>query len=87
MIEDDGPQAGFLQVQNRAAVGGFFTPAVAVAAEVREGQRLGTINDGLGVVRQEVLAPHAGLVVFLRTFPRVLAGDALVTGAQYPHAR
>ena len=39
-------------------------------------------RDALGQVRQEVVAPHAGLVVFLRTYPRVLAGDALVTVAR-----
>jgi predicted deacylase len=81
VIEDDGPQSGFLQVQNRAAVGGFFAAEVAVAETVRQGQRLGVIRDALGAVRQEVFAPRAGLVVFLRTFPRVLAGDALVTVA------
>jgi predicted deacylase len=79
VVEDDRPQAGFLQVQNRAPVGGLFEPEVDVLAEVKKGQRLGAIRDVLGAVRHVVEATHSGLVVFLRTFPRVLAGDPVCT--------
>jgi predicted deacylase len=79
LVEDDTPQAGFLQVQNRAAVGGFFLPEVEIMQRVEKGQALGSICDAVGVVRQRVAAPHAGLVVFLRTFPRVLAGEPVCT--------
>jgi predicted deacylase len=79
LIEDDRPQAGFLQVQNRAPVGGLFEAEVDVLAEVKKGQRLGAIRDALGAVRHVVEATHSGLVVFLRTFPRVLAGDPVCT--------
>jgi predicted deacylase len=79
VIEDAGPQAGFLQVQNRSPVAGFFESEVEVMAEVTAGQRLGAVRDTLGAVRHVVAAPHAGLVVFLRTFPRVLPGDPLCT--------
>lgn len=87
-IEDDRPQAGFLQVQNQAPVGGFFEPAVRVLDRVQPGQPLGTIVDPFGTTLYVVQAPHAGLVVFLRTYPRVLAGDALCTVLQDgpPHA-
>jgi predicted deacylase len=81
-IEDDRPQAGFLQVQNRAPVGGFFEPAVDVLDRVHNGQRLGVIRDPFGTVLHAVLAPHAGLVVFLRTFPRVLSGEPVCTVLQ-----
>ena len=79
VVEDDRPRAGFLQVQNRAPVGGLFEPEVDVLAEVKQGQRLGAIRDALGAVRHVVEATHTGLVVFLRTFPRVLAGDPVCT--------
>jgi predicted deacylase len=81
-VEDDRPGAGFLQVQNRAPLGGLFEPEVDVLAEVRRGQRLGVIRDALGQVRHTVAAPHDGLVVFLRTYPRVLAGDPVCTVLQ-----
>lgn len=79
VIEDDSPQAGFLQVQNRAPVGGFFAPTVAVQEKVQAGQCLGVIRDPLGHEVHQVTAPHAGLVVFLRTYPRVHAGDPMCT--------
>jgi predicted deacylase len=83
-VEDDRPQAGFLQVQNQAPVGGFFEPEVSVWEPVAPGQRLGTIRDALGTVRHTLLAAHAGRVIFLRTFPRVLAGDPLCTVLEMP---
>jgi predicted deacylase len=79
IVEDDRPQAGFLQVQNQAPVGGFFEPEVSVWEHVERGQCLGTIRDPLGAVRHTLLAAHAGRVVFLRTFPRVVAGEPLCT--------
>ena len=81
-VEDDRPQAGYLQVQSRAAGGGFFEPEVALWQRVEAGRRLGRVCDPLGRTRHVVEAPHAGRVVFLRTFPRVLAGDPVCTVLQ-----
>lgn len=78
-VEDDRPGAGFLQVENRALVGGFFEPQVGLWQAVEPGQPLGVVRDALGSVRQTVQSGHAGRVVFLRTFPRVLAGDPVCT--------
>lgn len=83
-VEDDRDQAGFLQVQNRAPLGGLFQPEVAVWDRVEAGQRVGTIRDVFGAVRHVVTAGHAGRIVFLRTFPRVLAGDPLCTVLEMP---
>lgn len=83
-VEDDRPLAGFLQVQIRTPVGGLFEPDVALGAEVERGQRLGVVRDPLGQVRHTADAPHAGSVIFLRTFPRVLAGEALATVLERP---
>jgi predicted deacylase len=79
VVEDSSANAGFLQIQNRAPVGGFYESEVRLLDQVSAGQQLGTIRDALGSVRHTVQAPHPGLVVFLRTFPRVLAGDPLCT--------
>jgi predicted deacylase len=78
-IEDDRPHAGYLQVQNRAPVGGLFRPEVQVWERVERNQYLGTIRDPFGLPRHEVRAAQAGRVVFLRTFPRIHAGDPLCT--------
>jgi predicted deacylase len=79
IIEDDRPQAGYLQVQNRAPVGGLFHSEVGLLSPVTRGQEIGTIRDSLGTARRIVRATHTGIIVFLRTFPRVLAGDPLCT--------
>jgi predicted deacylase len=79
VIEDNSPEAGFLQAQNRAPVGGYFEPAVTVQEKVEKGQYLGVLRDPLGQEVQRVTAPHSGLVVFLRTYPRVHPGDPLCT--------
>jgi predicted deacylase len=79
VVEDDGPQAGFLQVQNRAPVGGYFEAFVKAMDEVKAGQRVGVLRDPLSMPVLDVTAPHAGLVVFLRTYPRVHAGEPLCT--------
>jgi predicted deacylase len=86
-VEDDRPQAGFLQVQNRAPVGGFFEPEAPLWGRVEPAQRLGTIRDALGNVRHVVRAAGAGRVVFLRTFPRVLAGDPVCTVLEMDETR
>lgn len=79
VVEDERPQAGFLQVQNRAPVGGYFEPVVAVLDRVEKGTRVGVIRDPLGQEMHVATAAHSGLVIFLRTFPRVHAGDPLCT--------
>jgi predicted deacylase len=70
---------GYLQVQCRAPLGGFFHPSIAVWDRVEEGQPLGVIRDRFGQPRHKVEATRRGRIVFLRTFPRVLAGDPLCT--------
>lgn len=79
IIEDDRPNAGFLQVQNRAPSGGFFESKVQIWQRVEHGQELGALRSLLGEVLHKVIAPHAGRIVFVRTYPRVLAGDPICT--------
>jgi predicted deacylase len=77
VIEDRTENAGFLQRQMRAPIGGLFDPAVRPGETVQPGQPIGAVRDPVGGIRHTALAPHAGIVVFLRTFSRVLAGDPL----------
>lgn len=79
VVEDNRANAGFLQVQNRAPLGGLFEPEVGVGDSVLKDQRVGVIRDAFGTVKHEVRATYTGRIVFLRTFPRVLAGDPLCT--------
>jgi predicted deacylase len=77
VIEDRTENAGFLQKQLRSPVGGLFETLVRPGDRVELGQPLGLVRDPFGEVRFAACAPLAGMVVFLRTFSRVLAGDPL----------
>ncbi len=65
-----------------APVAGFFRAEVELLDEVAAGQRLGTICDLFGTRLAEVTSDQAGVVILLRRFHRVHAGDSLahVTG-------
>jgi predicted deacylase len=60
-------------------VGGYFEPVVAVLDRVAKGAKVGVIRDPMGQEMHVATAAHTGLVVFLRTFPCVHAGDPLCT--------
>lgn len=60
-----------------AAVSGYFRAEVNLLDLVVAGQRLGVICDFFGQVLQEVTADQAGVVIMLRRFHRVHAGDGL----------
>ncbi len=77
IVENDTENAGFLQVQNRAAIGGLFAPQLDVGAIVERNQTIGVIRNALGEVAATVTATCPGKLVFLRTFRRVLPGDPL----------
>lgn len=76
-IEDAQPGGGYLQVQIVSRSGGYFHAQVEVGAGVEQGQVLGEIWDPAGRILERIEAPHAGRLMFLRTFPVVAPGDAL----------
>ncbi len=77
ITEDPRPNSGHMQVCNPAPMTGYFEPAVALGDEVQGGDLLGTVFDLTGSVRQTVLAQHSGIVLTLRTFPRVHEGESV----------
>lgn len=77
IVEDDRPGAGHMQVQNPAPCPGFFEPAVTLGGVIGEGELLGTVYDPLGDSPVEVRSKNRGMVIVLRTLPRVEEGDAL----------
>ena len=58
-----------------APAGGLFRAHVALAQEVRAGDRLYTITDTFGAVRYEHHAPHDGLVSAICIFGAIQEGD------------
>ena len=77
VIEDTRPSAGFMQICNPSPMTGFFETAVAPGEIVEKGQLLGTVCDVLGDRQTDVLCENSGIVVVLRTFPRVHEGETL----------
>ncbi|MBL8793129.1 MAG: succinylglutamate desuccinylase/aspartoacylase family protein [Planctomycetia bacterium] len=77
VVEDNRPEAGHMQMCNPAPMAGFFEPAVELGDRVRPEDVLGTVTDALGEQVVAVRARQQGLVLVLRTFPRVNEGDML----------
>jgi len=77
VIEDPTPGSGHMQVCNPSPVTGFFEPAVAVGAEIRAGELLGTVYDMDHCLPSEIHAGQNGIVITLRTFPRVRQGESV----------
>lgn len=77
VIEDHAPQSGFMQICNPAPVTGFFEPVVKLGDSVQKGQPLGSVVDVLGGERHVIPADVSGIVLVLRTFPRVRQGESV----------
>jgi uncharacterized protein len=58
---------------------GMFHPAVDRDARVAKGARLGVITDYFNRTLQDVTAPNAGIVMFIRALPSLKKGDTLAS--------
>lgn len=83
VVEDDRPQSGHLQVCNPSPITGYFQPFVELGQRIERGQALGTVTDALGTQTATVPADETGIVLVLRSFPRVKKGES--TGAILRH--
>jgi predicted deacylase len=77
VYEDGRPNAGYMQINHPAPIEGFFDPAVTLGQPVQAGQLLGTVSDPLGRDVRPVEVAQTGIVLTLRRFPRVDAGECL----------
>lgn len=76
-VEDDRPSSGHLQVQNPSPADGLFEPSVRLGDEVAASDQIGVVFDPLSDTSHVVSTPHAGIVLALRTFPRVRQGESV----------
>ncbi len=86
VVEDSQPASGHLQADHRSPTSGLFVPHVDLWDPVEAGQLLGEVRHPDGTVLATVPAARAGRVLFLRTLPRVVAGDALAFVLPLPSA-
>lgn len=77
LVEDDRPGSGHMQVRNPASMAGYFDAAVQLGQTIRMGDPLGTVSDALGNRVETIPSDSSGMVIVLRTFPRVDKGDAV----------
>lgn len=77
VVEDHRDESGHLQVQYPSPSAGFFEPGVTLGTMVAAGDVLGQVVDELGNGVVGVRAEEAGLILLLRSFPRVERGDTL----------
>jgi predicted deacylase len=77
VVEDPRPGSGHMQVCHPSPIDGCFETAVALGDTVTKGQPLGKVLDILGSESHSIPADEDGLVIVLRTFPRVHAGASV----------
>ncbi|HET8678949.1 MAG TPA: M14 family metallopeptidase [bacterium] len=77
VVELPAPGSGHLQGDHPSPTSGIFVPSVDVWERVKAGQSLGQVRHPDGTVLAEVASARDGRVLFLRTLPRVFAGDTL----------
>ncbi len=77
-IENPEPGSGHLQADHPSPTSGIFIPSVDVWDWVEKNQVLGDVRHPDGTVLAQIRSARSGRVLFLRTLPRVFAGDALV---------
>ena len=58
---------------------GMFHPTVDRDARVAKGARIGVITDYFNRTVQEIAAPEAGIIMFIRALPSRKKGDTLAT--------
>jgi predicted deacylase len=76
VVEDSAPNSGHMQVCNQAPMDGYFEPCVQLGEKIETGQVLGTVH-GMDGTACPIAADKEGILLVLRTFPRVLAGDSI----------
>lgn len=77
VVEDAQPNAGHMQVCNPSPFTGYFETHVKLGDAVRQGDPLGKIYPLDGSAAAVVKATLSGIVLVLRTFPRVHVGESV----------
>ncbi len=77
LVEDNRPGAGHLQIRHCAPLTGLFEPRVELGERVAESQPLGVVRSLDGGADAVVRADSSGIVLVLRSFPRVVAGESI----------
>lgn len=77
VVENASPNSGHMQVCNLSPVTGYFESHVKLGQQIAGGESLGLVFPLDGSAPQSIIASESGLVIVLRTFPRVRAGESV----------
>jgi predicted deacylase len=77
MVEDDTPGSGHMQVCHPSPVTGLFEPHVRLGDHVGQGQTIGIVRELDSTTTHSVEADKAGMVIVLRTVPRVCEDESV----------
>jgi len=75
-VEDIRPNSGHMQICNPSPCDGYFHPAIGLGDAIQQGELLGTVTD-LDGAEHPVHADIGGILLTMRTFPRVRAQDSV----------
>lgn len=91
VVEDDRPNAGYLQIQHPSPRSGYFEPVIQLGQRVERGDVLGRVSDALGLEGDLLVANVSGIVIVVHRFSCVSVGDGLAvileTGESIPFSR
>jgi len=77
VVEDNRPNAGYMQINYNAKSSGYFEPAITLGDGIRSGDLIGTIVSPGGDVTESMHSTQTGILLTLRALPRVDKGDCL----------
>ncbi len=84
LIEDAAAGSGHLQLDHPSPAAGIFVPAVQLWQAVEQNQPLGSVRHPDGTNLAVINAGRGGRVLFIRTLPRVFAGDTVAFVLEVP---
>jgi predicted deacylase len=77
IVENAAPGSGHMQVCNPSPCTGYFETALKPGDPIRAGELIGTVYPLDGSTPQALRSVQTGLMLVLRTFPKVLAGESV----------
>lgn len=77
VVEDTTPGSGHMQVCNPAPCTGYFSTSLQPGDEIRSGDVMGVVLPLDQSEPKPIMSEQSGIVLVLRTFPRVQQGDSV----------
>ena len=77
VVEDRRPESGHMQVCYPSPISGLFEPSVKLGERISIGDTIGRVTDCPGPNSASIESTQEGIVLCLRAFSRVAAGDSL----------